>query len=213
MANERAIANGRAELGPVDADAAVRLTRLGELQARALGLYLQHASRPPQCIVTSPFQRCRATARIAAAELGLPERAIATDERLRERNLGILDRLTPLGIRERYPHEAARRAAVGKYVYRPPKGESWMDVADRVRDACDELFARYGGEDVAVVTHQAVLLCMRYVLEGLTVAQLHAIDTQSEIKNCGVTTYTDVSGTLHMVSYNVDPTLVETPHD
>ena len=212
VANARAIAAGAAALGPVDDDRDVRLTALGELQARALGAYLERQQHPPRAIVTSPFRRCYETARIAGESLDIVRDDILADPRLRERNLGLLDRLTPIGIRERYPQEAAARAAVGKYAYRPPNGESWMDVADRVRAVCDALFERFAGSDVAVITHQAVILCMRYVIEGLTITELGAIDQASEVRNCGVTSYAFVDRRLQLTAYNVDPLEVETPH-
>ena len=56
-----------------------------------------------------------------------------TDERLRERDFGAFDGMTGAGIREQYPDEAKRRDLLGKFYYRPPGGESWADVALRVR--------------------------------------------------------------------------------
>ena len=40
-----------------------------------------------------------------------------------------------------------------------------------------------------VVCHQVVVLCMRYILEELTEAQILAIDKQAEILNCGIAAY------------------------
>ena len=34
---------------------------------------------------------------------------------------------------EHYPDEAKRRDLLGKFYYRPPGGESWADVALRIR--------------------------------------------------------------------------------
>ena len=56
-----------------------------------------------------------------------------TDERLRERDFGAFDGMTGAGIREQYPDEAKRRDLLGKFYYRPPGGESWADVALRIR--------------------------------------------------------------------------------
>ena len=58
---------------------------------------------------------------------------VRLDERLREREFGVLDRLTKVGIEERFPEQAAARAFLGKFFHRPPGGESWADVAARVR--------------------------------------------------------------------------------
>ena len=49
--------------------------------------------------------------------------------------LTVFDGLTGKGIRSRYAEEAERRTHVGKFYYQPPSGESWCDVALRVRCA------------------------------------------------------------------------------
>jgi probable phosphoglycerate mutase len=42
---------------------------------------------------------------------------------------------------------------------------------------------------VLVVAHQVVVLCMRYILEELTEADILAIDKQAEILNCGIAAF------------------------
>ena len=79
-------------------------------------------------VASLPFERAYATARLALAEAGL-DFAIQRDELVRERDLGLVDGLTGVGIRKRYSDEAARHAKLGKFYYRPPRGESWVNVA------------------------------------------------------------------------------------
>src|SRR5918993_1533826 len=80
----------------------------------------------------SPYLRARQTLTIA---LGVPDTsaAISVDERLRDRELGILDLLTRQGVARLHPGEAERRRHLGKFYHRPPGGESWADVALRLR--------------------------------------------------------------------------------
>ena len=115
-------------------DADVDLSPLGRRQARAVGAALGAMSveTRPQALVVSPYLRARETARIACAEAGLslPTRV---DERLRDRELGVLDRLTFDGVSSRFPEEAERRRWQGKFYHRPAGGESWVDVALRLR--------------------------------------------------------------------------------
>ena len=73
------------------------------------------------------------------------------DERLRERDLGAFDRLTGSGIKEAFPEEAERRGAMGKLYYRPPGGESWTDVALRIRSVLSDIRADYVGKRVWVL--------------------------------------------------------------
>ena len=92
---------------------------------------------------------------------------MVVDERLREREFGVLDGLTRRGITAQYPEESARRAAIGKFYHRPPGGESWVDVAQRLRAVLDEIRMDARGERVLLMGHQVVVLLTRYVVEGM----------------------------------------------
>jgi probable phosphoglycerate mutase len=78
---------------------------------------------------------------------------LTIDERLREKEFGILDRLTRLGIEQRHPELAASRQLVGKFYYRPPAGESWCDVILRLRSVLDTISLHHGGKHVLIVAH------------------------------------------------------------
>src|SRR5581483_4420126 len=110
------------------------------------------------------------------AEARLDEVPLIVDERLREKEFGILDRLTMAGIQQRYPEQAEYRRLLGKFYHRPPGGESWCDVLLRLRSVIDTLTREHRRERVLVVTHQVVVLCFRYLLERMTEEQILAID-------------------------------------
>jgi broad specificity phosphatase PhoE len=137
-------------------------------------------------VVSSPYRRAADTARTALGDLGCE---LVFDERLRERDLGVFDGLTGLGIRTRYPEEAARRKKLGKFYYQPPQGESWCDVALRVRSLLDDLRSGYDDARVWLFSHQAVVMTFRYVLEGLTEERLLEIDRDEHLPNASVTGY------------------------
>ena len=99
------------------------------------------------------------------------------DERLREREFGIFDRLTTAGIRRTFPEEAAHRTRLGKFYHRPPGGESWADVILRLRSMLNTINLQYCDRRVLVVCHQVVVLCFRYILEELDEAEILDIDT------------------------------------
>ena len=171
-------------------DVDVPLSALGERQAKAAGDWF--AALPederPEIILSSPYVRARQTAEIicaAEALAGGPARTII-DERLREREFGVFDRLTTVGIRSKFPEEAAHRAMLGKFYHRPPGGESWADVILRLRSMLNTINLHYCDRRVLVVCHQVVVLCMRYILEELTEGQILAIDKQAEVLNCGI---------------------------
>ncbi|MBW3615925.1 MAG: histidine phosphatase family protein, partial [Actinobacteria bacterium] len=196
VARDLAEATGAPMIDIAERDMDVRLSPLGERQAAALGRWLgglpEHEQ--PTVVYTSPYVRACETARLALVSAGLSGRvALAVDERLREREFGILDRLTRLGISQRYPDQAEFRAHLGKFYHRPPGGESWADVILRLRSTLDTVCRECSGERVLVVTHQVVVLMFRYVLEHLSEEEVLAIDRQHEVANCSVTAY-DLEG-------------------
>ena len=174
-------------------DVDVPLSELGFRQADAAGRWFAMLPRDerPEIVLSSPYVRARQTAEAickAGALAGGPARAII-DERLREREFGIFDRLTHKGIRARHPEEAAHRARLGKFYHRAPGGESWADVILRLRSMLNTINLHYRDRRVLVVCHQVVVLCFRYILEELDEATILTIDKQAEILNCGIAQY------------------------
>lgn len=66
----------------------------------------------------------------------------------RERDLGSLEGYTRKKILETFPEKAARRAKTGKFHHRPPGGESWTDVALRLRSVLGDIRAEYHDANV-----------------------------------------------------------------
>ena len=178
----------RLELPARDPD--VRLSATGCEQADTLGRSWRDLppGQRPDAVLSSPYERAFRTAERAVAAAGWDIR-IGRDERLRERDLGTLDGYTKAGIEREFPQEARRREWLGKFYYRPPGGESWADVAARVRAVLDSVSQRHAGERVVVVSHQAVLMLFRYVLEELDEDGVLALDASQRLANAGVVRY------------------------
>lgn len=193
VARNAAEAAGRPVIDIAVRDADVPLSALGERQARALGEWLGRLppGEAPTVVRASPYVRARQTASIALEAAGLfrDEETLTVDERLREREFGILDRLTHAGIVEKYPEQAELRRLLGKFYHRPPGGESWCDVILRLRSLVDTLTRDYRGERVLLVCHSVVILCFRYLLERMTEEQILEVDRGNEVANCSVTSY------------------------
>lgn len=186
---------------PIDRrDPDVPLSDLGLRQAAALGSWL--ATLPdgerPTAIWSSPYRRAVQTAEAALDAAPAP---IRLDERLRDRELGILDRLTSRGVLNRYPEEAERRRFLGKLYYRPPGGESWCDVALRLRSFLADL-DQSADERVLVACHDAVILLVRYVLERLDETELMRIAGADALANCSVTWLDRVGGDWQVAAFN-----------
>ena len=174
-------------------DMDVPLSPLGVRQARSLGLWFGElpAAERPTVLLCSPYLRAHQTARLLleAAAQGTDGPPLVPDERLREKEFGVLDRLTVHGIAARHPELAEQRRHVGKFYFRPPGGESWCDVILRLRSVLDTLTREHRGERVLIVAHQVVVTCLRYLLERLDESQILDIDRREDVPNCGITSY------------------------
>ena len=184
-------------------DVDVPLSDTGKGQAQALGAWMadQPPEEQPTVVWVSPYVRALQTAEIAlaSASLAVP---LVVDERLREREFGVLDGLTRRGIEAQWPEEAARRTAIGKFYHRPPGGESWTDALLRVRSAVSDVRRDCAGQRVLIVAHQVVVLLVRYVVESMTEHEILAIDRKGDVANCAVTAYLGEGDSLRLERYN-----------
>ncbi|GAA2705283.1 histidine phosphatase family protein [Micromonospora olivasterospora] len=205
-------ARGLADHGLTGRDAGIELSPLGWQQATHLGRWLadQPADQLPEVVVCSPYLRARQTwtrAVDTAAALGVPFPQARVDDRLCDRLMGDLELLTPLMIASRFPAEAARLAADGLYAYRPPGGETFDDVAARIRAVLADLNTRYPGQRVLVVAHDAVVVAVRHLLDGLPFTDLDAILAVTPVANTSLTRYVHANGRLGLVEFAVTPHL------
>lgn len=168
------------------------LSDLGRRQAEALGRWFRTlpAHEQPTALLSSPYLRSLQTMELVrAAGAFAGDMHVTHDERLREKEFGIFDRMTVIGVRHDYPKLADQRQHVGKFYFRPPGGESWCDVILRLRSVLDTLTRDYRGERVLIVAHQVIVNCFRYLLERLQEDEILAIDRKGDVPNCGVTLY------------------------
>jgi broad specificity phosphatase PhoE len=97
--------------------------------------------------VASPLKRARETMEIMRAALGLVRDDYLVDARLREIGFGEWEGLTLREVRARAPQALAERER-DKWLFAPPGGESYADVAARL----GEWYAALAG-DTVVVAH------------------------------------------------------------
>ena len=190
-------------------DADVPLSDAGREQAATLGRWL--AALPekerPTHVIASPYLRTLDTAKIALAQTSYaapqdPDGLVLRiDERLRDREQGVLQNLTALGVRRRFPDEAARLRRLGKFYYRAPGGESWADLALRLRSFYRDLEADAPGGRVLVVTHDAIVVMTRYLVEDLTEKDVMEVE-RVPVANASVTRWRSDGSGLQAVCYN-----------
>jgi broad specificity phosphatase PhoE len=148
------------------------LTELGLAQAAQVGHILKRelGTAEGYRFVCSPLARAVATMTIARQEMGLPSEGFATDNRLKEINLGVWDQLTDEEARAQSPTLFERRGN-DKWHVRVPGGENYAEVAARVSDWVRELKA-----DTVAISHGATTRILRGLLAGLEWRAMSALD-------------------------------------
>ncbi len=148
------------------------LTARGRAQARAHGALLKELIAEPETwrVVASPLGRAMDTARLACAELGLPETAIKTDPRLKEIAYGDWEGLTYDEVQLRYPDGwAARERDPWDYVV--PGGESYEMLAARAGAFLDEV-----EQNTIVVSHGGTGRVLRGLYGRLPVPEIKTLE-------------------------------------
>jgi ribonuclease H / adenosylcobalamin/alpha-ribazole phosphatase len=195
-------------------DVDVALSAQGREQALAVGRWFggMAPDERPNMVLVSPYRRAVQTAQAiceaAGIEVSRADGSYVVDERLREKEFGVLTGLTRAGIASLHPNEYELRMLFGKFYHRPPGGESWVDVIFRLRALMDTVSLHYSGRRVMIVAHQVVVLCLRYVIENLSEAEILAIDREGDVANCAITEYrfdpaVGRDGNLVLARYNV----------
>ena len=196
-------------------DADVPLSPLGHRQAQALGSWISAlaSDQLPDVVYSSPYLRARQTAHAALAvmgDAGHPVPQVRLDHRLRDREMGVLELLTPATIRDRFPQEAQERRRVGDLSYRPPGGESLLDVASRLRGFLRDLTEADDGNRVVIVAHDATVLMLRSITEDLTGQDIDEVMSCEPVANASLTRWERRGGRLRLVDYNRTDHLKET---
>ncbi|MER5607533.1 bifunctional RNase H/acid phosphatase [Micromonospora tulbaghiae] len=127
----------------------VPLTERGRAQARATAARVAALAPSVAAVVSSPLSRCTATAEAVAAQVGNPP--VRTDDDLIECDFGVWEGHTFAEVREGWAAELDAWLASTRVA--PPKGESFVTVAERTGRAVDRLRSAYPGETVVVVSH------------------------------------------------------------
>ncbi|MEU7715280.1 bifunctional RNase H/acid phosphatase [Micromonospora chalcea] len=127
----------------------VPLTDRGRAQARATAARVAALAPSVAAVVSSPLSRCTATAEAIAAQVGNPP--VRTDDDLIECDFGVWEGHTFAEVRERWAAELDAWLASTRVA--PPRGESFVTVAERTGRSVDRLRSAYPGETVVVVSH------------------------------------------------------------
>jgi broad specificity phosphatase PhoE len=183
------------------------LTEKGHMQARTIGAWLQaqdddyqlgRFGRSAANHYASPFVRTRQTAGllglVVADRVSRPSVRWRLNRSIRERDWGDIETITRREFAE-HPLLAlnARKKEMDPLYWRPPGGESIVDVAEnRVRNFLDTLHRECDGRTAIAVTHGEFMEATRLVLERADDETFDAWeeDKSQRIANCEVIHYT-----------------------
>lgn len=110
--------------------------------------------------ISSPMLRCLQT-----REIVVPATPFRVDDALREIDFGAWEGKTLEWVEQHAPDELERRRQ-DPARFRPPEGENFMDVAERLQDLAAELQRSSG---VLVVAHRGTLGVLERLLRGLPI--------------------------------------------
>jgi len=148
------------------------LTPLGLEQAAQVGAILKReiGEAPGYQFVSSPLTRAMTTMKIARTAMDLAPDGFATDNRLKEINLGVWDQLTDQEARAVSPILFETRGN-DKWHVRVPGGENYAEVAARVSDWVRELET-----DTVAISHGATTRILRGLLADLDWRAMSSLD-------------------------------------
>lgn len=169
-------------------DADVSLTKRGIEQSMVTGQTMAKQFDKFDVAYISPFVRAQQTFEQIQNGLGY-EVPMHFDDRIREKEFGIISLYTVRGIKSKFPDEEERRQLLGNYYYRPLGGESYPDIGLRLHSFLHSLYRHETNRRVMVVTHARVITMIRKMLEKLNEAELLGIEEHDDVANCGVTNY------------------------
>ena len=154
------------------------LTSRGREQAHAVAQSLKEDVSDPAVLtyVSSPLQRARTTMEIIRADLGLPQSAYRTDDRLQEIDLGAWDGLTDAQARALDPAAFEQRGNDKWNVRVPGGGENYADVAARAESWIRDMTA-----DTFAVAHGAFTRILRGLFMGVDWKAMSNLDEKQGV--------------------------------
>ncbi len=122
-------------------------------------------------VYTSCLSRCIET--VEAAIKGKGDVPVILDQRLNQRNWGTLGGLARAEVGQRFPESGYDTHGQTidphkKFIFRPPGGETWGEVGERLKEFLREIFKTHSGDQtVVILTHTAISRSLTAVLTGI----------------------------------------------
>lgn len=170
----------------------VPITDEGRRQAELTGPALRREFGTFDYVYHSGYRRTEETAEQLLAAWPAEERdamRIRHHLFLRERDAGWTYDMTTAEAEAAFPWLQGYWDTFGRFFARPPGGESFADVAERVYLFLGMLFRDRARQRVLIVTHGGTMRVFRYLLERWTQEQFVARWDSEPVPNCSVTSY------------------------
>lgn len=167
----------------------VPLNNTGTEQARKLAARLSGFEF--EAVYTSPLARAVNTV-MPAVEMNRGTKLIM-NYGLIERDFGLWDDMSFEEIEKAYPKEY-KSWRENWYTYRPPEGESIVDMHSRAAETMDKIIGAHSDSDILIVTHLGISRSILSYMLGLSPEQSWCF----RLENTGIAVveYTDGKGIL-----------------
>jgi 2,3-bisphosphoglycerate-dependent phosphoglycerate mutase len=170
----------------------VPITDEGRRQAELTGQALRRDLGTFDYVYHSGYRRTQETAEHLLAAYTREERDAMRVRHhlfLRERDAGWTYDMTTAEAASAFPWLQGYWETFGRFYARPPGGESFADVAERVYLFLSMLFRDRAGRRVLIVSHGGTLRVFRHLLERWTQDEFLARWDSEPVPNCAVTSY------------------------
>ncbi len=173
-------------------DCRISITARGIRQGAMSAVPLREYLGAQQSVRYSPHVRTAKTkdlllACYSPAELSAMD--IKSSRLLVERNAGEFYGKTPDEIEALYPGIVKRCNRAGAFRAVPPNGESLMAASVRAARFIKKEFPRHAGKKLLVITHDGMIRCFRFLLEGWSEEKFNKEHRFNPPQNCGFTAY------------------------
>ncbi len=170
-----------------------RLTNQGIEQAQIAGQWIRknigaHFDR----YYVSHYLRALETAGL----LNLPNAKWYKHHYIVERNWGILDRKKPEERAERFALDFESKE-INSFYWAPPRGESMLDLCQRIDRLLSTLYRECDSQDVIIVCHGEIMWAFRIILEKITLHDYIQLNNSKHphdrIHNCQILQYSRIN--------------------
>ncbi len=150
------------------------LNQTGIIQAEKLGSKLLESNHKVSKIYTSQQKRAVRTAEILSKAIDVE---YIPAEGLQEMNLGKWEGLLWPEVQEKFPEKYNEWINNRRYT-KTPGGESYQDVLERVMKTVQKIINE-NNSDVAIVTHGAVIMCLRCYITNTPFNEMRRFRTEN----------------------------------